>query len=89
MGMGKYVKVFDSVISLSAIKKVSTKYYNGTNYSNKWIHSMWVEYCDGKTEHFTTTDIERAKQDYEGLKNALLGAKEDDFCSYGERREGE
>ncbi len=86
MGMAKFANVLGSVISLSAIKKVSTAYYNGTNYGNKWIHSMWVEYFDGKIDRFETTDINRAKQDYEGLKNALLGAKEDDFCSYGERR---
>lgn len=89
MGMAKFVEVLGSVISLSAIKKVSTEYYNGTNYGNKWIHNICVEYCDGKIDKFSTTDITRAKQDYEGLKNALLGVKEDDFCSYGERREGE
>ena len=75
--MAKFVKVLNSVISLQNIKKVTIEYNNGTNYSNKWIHSMWVEYHDGTKYEFNTTNEERAKQDYDGLKNALLGVKED------------
>ena len=86
MGMAKFAKVLNSVISLHDIRKVTTIYENGTNYNNKWVHSMFVEYYDGKQYEFSTTDKEQAKKDFGGLENAILGLK-DDFCSYGERKD--
>ena len=70
--MKAYISVLNDVICLSEIKKISIVYDNGTNYSNNWIHSLFITYKDGKTEEYRTTDRAKAKQDYENLKTALL-----------------
>ena len=81
--MAEFVKVLESVISIRDIRKVATEYDGSINGSNKRIHYLWVEYYDGTKYEYRTTDIEKARQDYERLKNALLELKD------GERREGE
>lgn len=77
--MAEFVSVLNSVIRVSEITKIFIHYDNGTNYANKWIHNLWVYYKDGTSDKFSTTDRAKAKEDYEGLKNALLncGAKMD------------
>lgn len=70
--MKECVSVLDSVICINEIKKITINYYSGTNYSNDWLHILLIEYKDGKIEYFRTTNISKAKMDYEVLKDALL-----------------
>ena len=70
--MKKYVSVLNDVICLEEIKKIKILYNNGTNYSNKYLHSLFVTYKDGTREEYNTADYSKAKQDYENLKIALL-----------------
>jgi hypothetical protein len=71
--MKAYVSVLDDVICLEEIKKIRIKYSCGTDYRNNWKHFVFVTYKDGTEEEYVTTDFEKAKQDYENLKFALLG----------------
>lgn len=77
--MAEFVSVLNSVIRISEIKKIHICYDDGTNYANNWIQNLFVHYKDGTSDKFSTTDRAKAKEDYEGLKNALLnyGAKMD------------
>ena len=70
--MKMFASVLDDVIRLSEIKKIKIKYYNGTNYGNKSLHTLVVTYKDGNIDTYNTTDLSKAKQDYENLKSALL-----------------
>lgn len=70
--MKKYVSVLNDVICLEEIKKIKILYDNGTNYSNQYMHSLFVTYKDGTREEYYTADYSKAKQDYENLKTALL-----------------
>lgn len=72
----KFVNILNSVINIDCIKSITTKYQNGTNFSNRWIHTLWVEYTDGKTDIFNTCDLEIAHKDYENLKQILLNEAE-------------
>ena len=71
--MKEYIAVLNSVICLREIKTISIRYDNGINYSNEWIQTLFVEYKDGKTDNFQTTDRAKARKEYEALKEALLG----------------
>lgn len=70
--MKEYTSILDSVICISEIKKITIVYNNGTNYSNKWVHTLDIEYKNGTKERFSTTDISKAKSEYEEFKSALL-----------------
>lgn len=70
--MKEYASILDSVICISEIRKITIVYDNGTNYSNKWVHTLDIEYKNGTKECFSTTDISKAKTQYEALKNDLL-----------------
>lgn len=74
--MVDYVSVLNSVICLKGIRNINICYSCGTNYSNQYIHRLFVYYEDGKELVFTTTDREKAHHDYEGVKIALLGCVE-------------
>lgn len=71
--MKKYIQILNSVICVDDIRKISIYYHNGTNYDNKYIHTLDVFYKDGTDERFQTTDLGKAKEDYEALRNVLLG----------------
>ena len=70
--MKKYASVLDDVVCLEEIKKIKILYHNDTNYSNKYLHSLFVTYKDGTKEEYSTDDYSKAKQDYENLKSLLL-----------------
>lgn len=70
--MAEFVGVLNDVICLSAIKKISIRYFNGTDWGNTSLHSLWVYYKDGSSDHFQTSNFDTAKTDYEVLKSALL-----------------
>lgn len=70
--MAAFVKVLNYLIRLSDIKKISIAYFNGMNFGNKPMHSLFVYYKDGTSDHFRTAEFETAKADYEGLETALL-----------------
>ena len=71
--MKKYIQILDSVIGVDDISKITIAYNNGTNYGNQYLHTLLVVYKNGKDEKFETTDYERAKKDYEALRNLLIG----------------
>ena len=67
----KYVQILDSVICINWIAKVTILYHNGKIY-DKYFHVCNIEYKNGKTEQFETTDLDKARRDFEALKNELL-----------------
>lgn len=70
--MKRYISVLNDVICIEDIKKIRILYRNGTDYSNKQTHYLAITYKDGEKNEYSTNDFERAKQDYENLKSALL-----------------
>ena len=70
--MKAYTNVLNDVICLSEINKIKILYYSGTDYSNNWLHYLYVTYKNGTEETYCTKDLQKAKQDYENLKSALL-----------------
>lgn len=70
--MFEFVKVFDDIICISEIKRVTVVYNNGTNYNNQFIHNVFIVFKDGTERRFTSTDLPTTKTEYENLQKSLL-----------------
>lgn len=76
--MSKYVSVLDDVICLEEIKKIRIIYHDTRDYAGEWLHTLLIVYEDRTKDEYVTTDLSKAKEDYENLKSALLESVGDD-----------
>ena len=75
--MKKYVSVLNDVVCLDEIKRIRILYHNGTNYSNNWMHTLFITFKDGTEIKYSTDNYPQASHDYEALKSALLEISDD------------